>query len=239
MSLAGRLAQTYFNIAYNQVYDSTTARLGIYQKLLKTCIGKLELRDNDKVLCVGLGTGNEVLHILQRNRNVNIVGVDYSHTALRKAYQKALMWGNEIEVLMMDARHLEFGAGTFDKVLCVHVIDFIAESMEVTSETLRVLKKGGEFVVTYPSEKEGAKLAANILKDLFHHNMSSRNHISGLLTFLRQTVMGAVYLPLLLRQRRFYSRLELQSIFAQLTSEPCKIEEYPAYQDFIVYGRKK
>ncbi len=106
VSITGRLVQTYFNLAYNRVYDFTTARLSRYDRLQRTCIGKLELKDNDKVLCVGLGTGNEVPKILQRNRNVAIVGVDYSKTALGKAYEKARRWGKEIEVLFMDAHCL-------------------------------------------------------------------------------------------------------------------------------------
>jgi len=238
MSIARKLMQVYFDVAYNRLYDFTTARLGLYRRLQERCVSKLELKDNDKVLCVGLGTGNEVLHILQRNKSVDIVGVDCSRTALQKAYRKALMWGKEIEVLLMDARQLEFAAATFDKVLCLHVTDFIEENTEITSEILRVLKEGGQFVITYPSEKESAKLGANVLKDSFHCNVRARNCLHGVLVFLAQMAMGCVYLPLLLRKKRFYSRRKLEAILSPLTSGNLQIEEYPAYQDFIVFGRK-
>ena len=240
MSFAGKLLQTYFNIAYNRVYDFTTARLTRYQKLQGTCIGNLELRDNDRVLCVGLGTGNELFHILKMNRNVNIVGIDYSKTALRKAYQKALRWGKEIDVLIMDAQHLEFGAGSFDKVLCLHVMDFVEQDREVTSEILRVLKKGGQFVVTYPSAKEGPKLGCNLLRDSIRDNLDSGKHpIRAFLEFTAQVVMGTVYLPLLLRPRKkSYSRRELQMLMAELTTGDFQIKDDAVYQDFIVYGRK-
>ena len=238
MRFTGQLVQTYFNIAYNQVYDFTTARLSLYRKLQERCIGKLELRDDDQVQCVGLGTGKEVFHILQRNRNVNIVGVDYSKTALRKARKKALRLGKEINLLLMDARNLEFAAGSFDQVLCLHVMDFIQENGEATSEILRVLKQGGQFMITYPSDKEGAKLAANLLKDSFRDNVSSGNYIKGLLVFLAQVLMAVVYLPLVLRQKRFYSRRDLEATITELTNGGFQIEEDPVYQDFIVYGRK-
>ncbi len=104
MRLTEKLLRAYFNYAYNPVYDFTTARLNRYRKLQERCVGKLELRDKDRVLCVGLGTGNEILHILEMNRNVSIVGVDYSHTALRKAYRKALALGKKIEALVMEVR---------------------------------------------------------------------------------------------------------------------------------------
>jgi len=232
--------QTYFNIAYNQVYDFTTARLNCYRKLQEKCVGKLELKDNDKVLCVGIGTGNEVFHVLEMSRNVSITGVDYSSTALGKAHKRASRLGKEIELLLMDARKLEFAAGSFDKVLCLHVMDFIPENTEVTSEILRVLKKGGQFVITYPSDKEGARLGFNLLKDGIHHYMDSGKHrISSFLEFVTQMVVGIVYLPLLFRpKKRFYSRSQLEAIITESTTGDFQIEEDPVYQDFIVYGKK-
>ena len=232
--------QAYFNYAYNAVYDFTTARLNRYRTLQERCVGKLEFEDNDRVLCVGLGTGNEILHILQMNGNVSITGVDYSSTALRKAYKKALRLGKEIELLLMDARKLEFAAGSFDKVLCLHVMDSIPENTEVTSEILRVLKKAGQFVITYPSDKEGPKLGFNLLKDSIHHYMDSGKHrIRAFLEFITQMVVGIVYLPLLFRPKKMsYSRSQLEAIITESTTGDFQIEEEPVYQDFIVYGKK-
>ncbi len=240
MSFSGKLMQTYFNIAYNRVYDFTTARLNRYQELQDRCISKLEFKDNDKVLCVGIGTGNEVVHILEMNRNVNIVGVDYSNTALQKAHRKALRLGKEIDVLTMDARCLQFGARSFDKVLCLHVMDFIEENREVTCEILRVLKKGGQFVITYPSNKEGPRLGFNLLKDSVSYSIKTSNRFRSFLTIAVQIVAGTVYLPLLFRpERRPYLRSELEVMITRLTSGGFRIEEDPVYQDFIVYGKNQ
>jgi len=240
MNFSRKLTQTYFNIAYNQVYDFTTARLNRYRKLQERCVGKLELKDNDKLLCLGIGTGNELFHILEMSRNVSITGVDYSSTALRKAYKKALRLGKEIELLVMDARKLEFAAGSFDKVLCLHVMDFIAENKEVTSEILRVLKKTGQFVITYPSDKEGPKLGFNLLKDGIHSNLDSGK--AGIMAFfelITQMMVGIVYLPLLFRpNKRFYSLSQVEATITEATTGDFQIEEDTVYQDFIVYGKK-
>jgi len=231
--------QTYFNIAYNQVYDFTTARLNRYQELQDRCISKLVFRDNDKVLCVGIGTGNEVVHILEMNKNVNIVGVDYSNTALQKAHRKALRLGKEIDVLTMDARCLQFGARSFDKVLCLHVMDFVEENRKVTGEILRVLKHGGQFVITYPSNKEGPRLGFNLLKDSVSYSIKSSNRFGSFLTITAQIAASTVYLPLLFRpKRKSYSCSELETMITRLTTEDFQIEEDSIYQDYIVYGRK-
>jgi len=232
--------QAYFNYAYNVVYDFTTGRLNRYRKLQERCVGKLELNDNDRVLCVGLGTGNEIFRILEINKNLGIVGVDYSHTALHKANRKASALGKKIELLLMDARSLEFPMGSFDKVLCIHVMDFVEENEKVTDEILRVLKDGGQFVVTYPSDKEGARLGFNLLKDAIRHNINSgKHHIRALSESLAQMLVGIVYLPLLFRpKRKSYSRSELETMITRLTIGDFQIEEDTVYQDFIVYGRK-
>ncbi len=238
--LGTKLMRAYFNYAYNPVYDFTTGRLSLYRQLQQRCIGKLQFEDNDRVLCVGLGTGNEILHVLRMNRNVSIVGVDYSSTALRKAYQKASAQGKEIEVLAMDARSLEFTPESFDQVLCIHVMDFVEENEKVTDEILGVLKAGGQFVITYPSDKEGAGLGLNILKDIIRHNPDAgRYRALAWAKSLGQILAGTVYLPLFLRsKKRSYSHNELQAMISRLTLGDFQIDEHPVYQDFIVYGRK-
>ena len=238
--LGTKLMRAYFNFIYNPVYDFTTGRLNLYRQLQERCVVKLEFRDDDRLLCVGLGTGNEILHVLRVNRNVSIVGVDYSSTALRKAYQKASAWGKEIEVLAMDVRCLEFTPESFDQVLCIHVMDFVEENEKVTDEILGVLKAGGQFVITYPSDKEGAGLGLKIFKDIIRLNLDSgRYRALALARSLWQMLAATVYLPLFLRsKKRSYSHNELQAMISRLTTAEFQIDEDPVYQDFIVYGRK-
>jgi hypothetical protein len=103
-----------------------------------------------------------------------------------------------------------------------------------------VLKKAGQFVITYPSDKEGPKLGFNLLKDSIHHYMDSGKHrITGFLEFVTQMVVGIVYLPLLFRpNKRFYSLAQLEAIITESTTGDFQIEEDTVYQDFIVYGKK-
>jgi ubiquinone/menaquinone biosynthesis C-methylase UbiE len=240
VNLGSRMMRVYFNYVYNQVYDFITARFNHYRELQERCIAKLDLEDNDRVLCVGLGTGNEISHILKMNKSVSIVGVDYSHIALQRAYRKALALGKRIEVLTMDARNLEFAAGNFDKVICLHVMDFVAENEEVTGEIIRVLEDGGQFVITYPSGKEGVRWGLNMLKDNVNRNIrSGMNRARAFLEPLAQVLAGIAYLPLLLRpKKRNYSLQDLEAMVTHFTIGDFHIEEDSVYQDFILYGRK-
>lgn len=240
MKLANRLVRCYFDLVYNRVYDFSTAHLNRYHRLQRQCLDLLEFRGNDRVLCVGVGTGNEVLRILEANKTVNMVGIDYSRAALRKAYSRALKHGKRIHVLLMDARHLDFPDESFDAAVCLHVMDFVKENVQVTAEILRVLKKGGQFVITYPSIKEGPGLARALLADHVRHDAQLRRpRITSHLKSAGRMLAGIVYLPFLMRPKpNPYSRSELRSMICGFAGGGFSIEEDPIYQDFIVYGRK-
>lgn len=241
MNLTGKLIQSYFNLAYNQVYDATTARISYYRTLQQKCISKLEFQDGDMVLCVGIGTGNEINCILEENGNVNIVGVDYSATALKKAHQKALRLGKEIQVAIMDVQQMQFATESFDKVVCLHVMDFVQDPEITTGEIIRVLKDGGQFVVTYPSRGENFRLASNLLKEGIRHDASwwqSRAKVFREILSLIAT--SFVYLPLFTRSgKKSYNNDELHGLVAGLASIHFQVEEDPIYHDFIVYGHKE
>lgn len=139
----------------------------------------------------------------------------------------------------MDAQNLEFTTGSFDKVLCLHVMDFIEDKRKTTAEILRVLKRGGQFVITYPSAKEGVKLGANLLRDSIRYNTNSGKYIRVLSGLLSTLSGGIAYIPLIFRpEQKSYSRRELEAIFSELADADFQIEDYPVYHDFIVYGRK-
>ena len=114
MPFGDKLLQFYLNLVYNPAYDFTTAQTSPYQRLQSECIDKLELEEEDKLLCVG--TGNEILRLLERRDSMYIVGADISEMALRRAYRKALSRDRVVRLYKMDAQELGFEAESFDKV---------------------------------------------------------------------------------------------------------------------------
>ena len=83
------------------LYDYTVAQTSPYQRLQKECIGKLQFDSGDAVLCVGVGTGSEILSIMEMNGGVRITGIDTSPKALRRAQRKVLKQGKEITAIQM------------------------------------------------------------------------------------------------------------------------------------------
>lgn len=237
LALSERILRAYFDRAYNPAYDLTTARINSYRTLQLKCVKKLHPSSGDRVLCVGMGTGNEVPRILKAQPDVEVVGIDQSRSALRKARKKVLESGKRMDVSTMDARHLAFVTGSFDRVLCIHMTDFVDDRRQVTSEALRVLKDGGRFVVTYPAGEEGVGMGLDLLKDSVGE---FRHPVQWLLRILTYMLAACVYLPMLFRpNKKPISREELYALLGGLTASDLEAEEDAVYRDFIVSGTRK
>jgi ubiquinone/menaquinone biosynthesis C-methylase UbiE len=237
LALSERMLRAYFDRAYNPAYDLTTARINSYRTLQLKCVKKLHPSSGDRVLCIGMGTGNEVPHILQAQPDVEVVGIDQSRSALRKARRKVLESGKRMDVSIMDAHHLAFTTGSFDRILCIHVTDFVDDRRQVTSEALRVLKDGGRFVITYPAGEENAGMGLALLKGSMEE---FRHPIQWLLRILTYVLAVCVYLPMLFRpNKRPISREELYALLGGFTTSDLEAEEDTVYRDFIVCGTKQ
>ena len=229
-------ARIYFDLVYNRVYDATTARLVRYTQVQKRLASLLEASHGDRVLCVGLGTGNELAHLAKATPLLDITGVDFSSAALHRARRKSKVLHSG-SFCMMDAHCLGFRDNSFDRVLAYHVTDFLASPESATSEMLRVLKPRGRFVISYPSREEGLGLGMGLLKHrtgIRAAGFGNRAHeiVSGLTT-------GLIYLPLMLRpHRRSYSRHELEKVLHGLGAGVSAIDDDPVYRDHIISGRK-
>lgn len=122
----------------------------------------------DRVLEVGSGTGNISLHIAPHVGSV--VGVDISPEMVKVAREKASGRGfGNVEFQVGDGYDLPFEDGSFDKVVCVNVLQTMKAPKRAIREGLRVLREGGEMIsVTYAygdsSVWETVKLARWVVK---------------------------------------------------------------------------
>ena len=237
---ADKLLQGYFNLVYNPTYDRTVGRFAAYSTLQNRCIDSVEFAEGDRVLCVGVGTGNELGRILGRARGLQITAVDTSANALALAREKALAAGHQVTVLRMDAQRLAFPDDSFDKIVCIHLMDFVPDAEKATSEIMRVLKAEGQFVVTYPCAKEGAELGAQIVSDGVQGNLKAGRFLAACSQLLALLGVGVVFLPLYLRpRRRVYVPEQLSKLFASYRAGALLFSWDLVYVDLIVSGRKK
>jgi ubiquinone/menaquinone biosynthesis C-methylase UbiE len=236
----GVLQKVYFDLIYNPLYDATTARLSRYKVLQQKCLQALDLEETRSLLCVGLGTGNELVAALRTAAQVRVSGIDLSPSALASSRRKLRAAGRTADLQIMDATAIRHPDGSFDRVLCMHVLDFVDNPGRAVREIVRVLAPGGRFVVTVPSRLEGTALGVSLARDEVRTALRSGRHpLSVVADLLFKLIMGFVYVPLLARSgHHVFSTQQVRALFERLPVRALAIEEERAYQDFIVTGEK-
>ncbi len=118
----------------------------VFRRGRRAAVGVAE-RVGGRILEVGVGTGLSLGDYSPRNR---IVGIDISAPMLEKARTRVARLGlRHVEKLsVMDAEHLSFPDASFDVVVAQYVVTAIPNPEAALDEFVRVVRPGGEIVLT-------------------------------------------------------------------------------------------
>ena len=133
-------SRVYSDLAH--LYDAIFGRVFVDHE--HEVLGALNLRPEQKILEVGVGTG---IALEAYPRYVQVVGIDPSQEMLEQAIGKSRenRW-THIELKRGDAQQLEFPDNSFDWVMNFHVMTVVPDPLRMMSEMVRVLKPGGRLV---------------------------------------------------------------------------------------------
>jgi ubiquinone/menaquinone biosynthesis C-methylase UbiE len=129
---------------YDQWYET---ELGKYVDEVETeCALRLfSSPPGSRVLDVGCGTGNFSVKLAQRGHRV--VGIDVSAAMLHVAAKKREAEALTVEFAHMDAHRLGFDDASFDGVLAMATLEFLANPEQALEEMFRAVKPGSPIVV--------------------------------------------------------------------------------------------
>ncbi len=104
-------------------------------------------RVGGRVLEVGVGTG---LSLADYGKGTRIVGIDISEPMLDRARKRVEARGlHRVEALeVMDAEHLTVPDASFDVVVAQYVVTAIPNPERALDEFVRVVRPGGEIILT-------------------------------------------------------------------------------------------
>lgn len=104
-------------------------------------------RVGGRILEVGVGTG---ISLPLYSRDCRLVGIDIADAMLEKARKRVvdLALTNVEHLAVMDAENLAFEDASFDVVVAQYVVTAVPNPEAALGEFMRVLKPGGELVIT-------------------------------------------------------------------------------------------
>ena len=147
MSMTAEMQSARVSTAYSQwapVYDVVFGPVFRAGRLAAVTVAE---RVGGRILEVGVGTG---LSLPAYSRTSRIVGIDIAEPMLEKARArvKRAALDNIEDILVMDAERLDFPTASFDVVVAQYVVTAIPDPERALDEFVRVVRPGGEIVLT-------------------------------------------------------------------------------------------
>lgn len=149
------------------------------RNLIFQLLSKKRIKDNVKILSIGVGTGDE-LEVLNKFGEVSIIDINKKALDL---IPKKLFYKKQVG----DARNLSFKEKSFDIVVAFDVLEHIKEDNLVIKEIYRVLKQNGIFFFSVPAFQF---MYSSHDKALNHYRRYSKKHLKLLLKNFKQTKMN-------------------------------------------------
>ena len=133
---------------WSNEYDKTLGKIARHHKLLELVVKQSKVRDGDKVLDIGVGTGLLSLKFLKA-ADCTITGIDSSAQMLAICSQKVkkLKLSKKLACKQMDASTLSFKPGSFDIAASTVTLHHVTNKQETIKKIYKALKPGGRFVI--------------------------------------------------------------------------------------------
>lgn len=98
-----------------------------------------------KVLDVGCGTGEIIARLAGTYPQATFTGIDLEEPHLRRAAERCAAFASRVGFRQGDAMDLPFDDGSFDFVICRHVVQAVPDAARVIAEIGRVVRPGGRI----------------------------------------------------------------------------------------------
>jgi ubiquinone/menaquinone biosynthesis C-methylase UbiE len=145
---------------WDEVYSDQDLQGVIYQQrqtAVLEYVDTAELPEPARVLEIGCGAGHLTVRLAERKLQVNAIDASAGMVELTARQVQEAGCAEQVTVSQADAHALPFESGHFDLVVAVGVIPWLHSPGEAVADMARVLRPGGQLVLTADS---GARLSS-------------------------------------------------------------------------------
>src|SRR3954463_11243697 len=147
------LERVYSN--YAGVYDRV---FRVFNESREAVVSNLNIRPDDRVLEVGVGTG---LCLPMYPSHCSVTAIDLSEAMLKKAAEKVQDSAlKNVQLQRMDAGNMTFADDSFDVVIAAYVVTAVPDYRKLMSEMIRVSRRGGRLVMLNHFTQDSPIIAA-------------------------------------------------------------------------------
>jgi ubiquinone/menaquinone biosynthesis C-methylase UbiE/uncharacterized protein YbaR (Trm112 family) len=113
----------------------------------------LDLDDGALVLETGMGAGENLLWINNRNKNLRFYGIDIQKQMMTHCIKNTGKWGIQAELFRADALDLPFRDAKFDVVFHLGAINLFPDKRKAIEEMIRVTRPGRKIIIADETDK--------------------------------------------------------------------------------------
>lgn len=141
--------------------------------ILKKSLHRNDLENHLKKILPHLS--GDILDIGSKNRR-------YDRILKSKPYAIDIVENKALDIVQGDMCHLEFENERFDSVMCIEVLEYIDQPERALEEAVRVLKKGGNLLLSIPflykMHDDQLRYTENYLREKIERNFEEFNIIT-------------------------------------------------------------
>jgi ubiquinone/menaquinone biosynthesis C-methylase UbiE len=142
-----RAAKEWF-AGWSNEYDTTLGKIARHHRLLELVVKLSKVKDGDRVLDIGCGTGLLSLKFLEA-ADCRVSAVDTSQAMLDIFRQKidTLALGERVACSSGDAASLRFARNSFDVIASTVTLHHVKDKAPMIRRIFDILKPGGRFLI--------------------------------------------------------------------------------------------